>query len=111
MKLSKKAYEIIEEMLPIPRKPPKYSHKKALEGILYVLSSGCSWRQLPREYGHWHTIYTRFKRWAENGVLMKLLLKLQNGGVCKLKVVYLDSTIVKAHHSASGAQKKRALKV
>ena len=110
MKLSKKALQIIEKELPIPRKPAKYSHEEALAGVLYVLSSGCSWRQLPKEYGNWHTIYTRFKRWVEKGIFMKILLKLQNQGMCKLKVIYLDSTIVKAHQSSSGAVKKKVLK-
>ncbi|MGL5784570.1 MAG: transposase, partial [Alphaproteobacteria bacterium] len=30
-------------------------------GVLYVLRTGLSWRDLPACFGNWHTIYTRFK--------------------------------------------------
>lgn len=101
-------FSIIAPYLPAKRRPPKYSHKQALDGMLFVLSSGCSWRQLPEEYGHWHTVYTRFKRWAEAGVLGKILHELHKQKVLDVSVTFLDSTTVRAHHAAAGARKKRA---
>lgn len=102
-------YAAIEPLLPQKRRPPKYSHRKVLDALLYLLSSGCTWRQLPKEYGNWHTIYTRFKRWSESGVLDRVMHALQQKKVLALRVVYLDSTVVRAHQASSGALKKRGL--
>ncbi|HAT1802957.1 TPA: transposase [Legionella pneumophila] len=35
-----------------------------------VLRTDISWRDVPVCYGKWHTIYTRFKRWSENGLFL-----------------------------------------
>jgi transposase len=100
-------FAAIEPLLPPKRRPPTYTHRQVLDAILFLLSSGCSWRQLPREYGHWHTVYTRFKRWSDAGVLDRVMQELQRQRVIDLRVVFLDSTTVRAHQAASGARKKR----
>lgn len=107
--ISDENFSLIEGFLPAKRRPPDISHRQALNGILFVLSSGCSWRQLPRDYGNWHTVYTRFKRWAESGVFGKILHELHKQKVLDYHLIMLDSTVVRAHHCASGAQRKRGL--
>jgi transposase len=107
--LTEKQYQAIAPLLPPKRRPPKYSNRKVLNAVLYVLSSRCAWRQLPREHGSWHTIYTRFKRWSESGVLDQVMQELQKQQIIRVNVVYLDSTVVRAHQAASGARKKRGL--
>lgn len=44
-----------------------------LNGILYVLKTGCQWRMLPKEYGHWRKVYSQFKRWKDSGIFEKIL--------------------------------------
>ncbi|MDR1190840.1 MAG: transposase [Verrucomicrobiales bacterium] len=44
--------------------------------MLYVLENGCKWRQLLREYGNWHTLYTRMNRWSKKGVLARVFARL-----------------------------------
>ena len=95
--LTKEQFALIPSLLPVKHRKPTYSDKKILDAVLYVMSSGCSWRQLPKEYGKWHTIYTRFKRWAESGVLDRVFEELQKKKVLQLRVMYLDSTSVRAH--------------
>ena len=79
--------------------------------MLYVAENGCKWRALPREFGNWHTIYTRLKRWAERGVLARLFVALQKEKLIKISVTCLglDSTSIKVHPDAAGALKKTAL--
>ncbi len=72
-----------------------------------MLSSGCSWRQLPEKYGNWHTMYVRFQRWSESGVLDKVLRELQRKKIIGVRAVFLDSTTIRAHPASAGAQRKR----
>ena len=79
------------------------------KNLLYVVENGCKWRALPKEFGNWHTVYMRMRRWAENGVLFHLFEALQNE--LKLQVdtsaLSLDSSCIKVHHDGTGALKKR----
>jgi transposase len=47
--------------------------------ILYVLSNGCKWRDLPHDFPKWENVYRYFQIWNEpnkNGVsLLDTLLK------------------------------------
>ena len=58
---------IINKELKKPGRPSKVSHYKFLCAVLYILRTGVSWRDLPQEYGSWHTIYTRYSRWSDSG--------------------------------------------
>jgi len=112
--LTNDQFRLIRPFFPKQRKPEIIPLQKCLDAICYVLKTGCPWRQLPYDYrkkeGDWHTIYTRYKRWSESGLLGKILRELEVHDILKVRIAFLDSTTVRAHHSASGAQKKRALK-
>jgi putative transposase len=43
-----------------------------LNAILYVLKTGCQWRQLPREFPHWTAVYYYFYRWSCDGTWVRL---------------------------------------
>jgi len=43
---------------------PIISFRKVLDGIVYVLRTGCQWKMLPREYGSGSTTcHRRFQEW------------------------------------------------
>ena len=46
--------------------------RKALEGILYVLRTGCQWKALPREYGSGSAVHRHFQEWGEAGFFEKI---------------------------------------
>lgn len=110
--LSEKQFQVIAPLFPKPRKPETIPLRRCIDAIFYVLKTGCGWRQLPYDYrekdGDWHTIYTRYKRWSESGLLGRILRTLEVEDVLKVRIAFLDSTTTRAHHCASGAQKKRA---
>jgi transposase len=58
--------------------------------------------------GNWHTTYTRFKRWGESGVWPRVVEAINDDR--DLEALMIDSTAVRAHQHAAGAQKKQALK-
>ena len=91
-------------------RPVKVSHYTFFCAILYVLRTGVSWRDLPSSYGPWHTIYTRFKRWSENGLFWQILYQLQQQKKITLDFAWIDSTTLAIHRHGSGPLKKRDLK-
>lgn len=109
--ISEKGFkELIEPFIKKRQKksgrPTKISHYKFFCGALYVLRTGVSWRDVPEEYRNWHTIYTRYKRWSENGFFWKLLHHLQSLKEIVLDVVFVDGSIVPLHRHGGGALKK-----
>ena len=82
-------------------RPSKVSHYKFFCAVLYVLRTGFSWRDLPSFYGSWHTIYTRFKRWSENGLFWRLLYQLQ-----QKKRITLDFVLITPHEYKLFAKKR-----
>lgn len=89
-----------------PGRPPKKEHYIFFCGVLYVLRTGISWRDLPSCFGSWHTLYTRFKRWSENGLFWSILYQLQQGKALKLDFTWVDSTTVMLHRHGAGCLKK-----
>ena len=68
----------IEPLLPPPgpkKSPagrPRVSDRIALDGILYVLRSGCPWKHVPKEFSSGSTCHLRFSTWVKEGVFAKL---------------------------------------
>ena len=112
MELTQAQYERIAHCFPKPRGTLRYNHLEVLNAILYIAENGAKWRKLPDCLGHWHTVYTRMRAWAKNGVLQRVFTALQQEQIIHLKIEVgsLDSTSVKVHPDATGALKKTARK-
>jgi len=91
--------------------PPKLTDRDFLEALLYLNRTGTPWRDLPAELGDWDVVYMRFRRWTERGVWQRLWQDLQAEPFADARDLLLDSTTVRAHSHAAGAQKKRASKL
>jgi putative transposase len=46
--------------------------RAVVNGILYLLRSGCSWRMLPKDYPPWQTVYEYFSQWRKDGTLTRM---------------------------------------
>src|SRR5438477_10843217 len=47
---------------------PAVPLRRVLDGVLYVLRTGCQWKAVPREFGSGSTVHRRFQSWVEHGV-------------------------------------------
>jgi transposase len=110
MQLSITDYERISDCLPRQRGNVTHNNLDVLNGIIFMLENGCKWRALPKEFGCWHTIYTRMNRWGKNGVLHRVFERLQRDGMMNVRVTVmsLDSTSIRVHPDGTGALKKTA---
>jgi hypothetical protein len=52
-------------------------HRTVVEAILWVLTGGASWRDLPEEFGPWQTAYYRYARWRREGLWQRIVERLQ----------------------------------
>ena len=69
-------WALIEPLIPEPSTggwPEKHPRREIVNGILYVVRSGCPWRYLPADLPPWQTVYGDFAAWEAAGVTEKLL--------------------------------------
>jgi putative transposase len=81
--LTEAQWTLVRRLLPAwkwrpggPGRPP-CELRRVLNGILYLLKTGCQWRMLPWEFGKWNTLYAYFKAWRQAGVWAKLMEALR----------------------------------
>ena len=76
--------DLLEEiglLLP-PKKPnktigrPVVPFTKPLNGIVYILRTGCQWKMWPKEYGSGSTCHRRIQEWTVSKVFQKLWIRL-----------------------------------
>ena len=108
MEITEGQFQRIADSLPRQRGNVSMTNLQLLNALLYVVENGCKWRGLPKEFGNWHTIYTRMNRWSKAGVLDRIFARLQEEQILAIRIeqVCLDSTTIKVHPDGTGAPKK-----
>ncbi len=107
--LTDEEFALLQPMLPTDvRGKARVDDRRVLNGIFYVLRTGCPWRDLPERYGPYTTVYNRFNRWSERGIFQKMFKVLAAKSKDSLHLI--DSTIVEAHRAASGAKGGRKIR-
>jgi putative transposase len=102
--LSDKEWERLSPLIPAVKpggRPAAYSRREIMNGILYVLRSGCSWRMLPHDFPPWDTVYGYFNRWRKAGVWEQIhqalyqQMRIQIGRETQASAAIADSQSVK----------------
>ena len=91
-------------MLPTKKstRPPNWTKREIIDGILYQLKNGCNWEDLPKDLPPYSTVYWHYKQWPDAGVIEKLMNalhgKVRSSGKKKAQwttLIIIDSQAVK----------------
>jgi putative transposase len=73
-------WRLIEPSIPPPKpggRPREVNMREVVNAILYVVRTGCSWRQLPHDFPRWITVYYYFRRFQRDGTWWKIHERLR----------------------------------
>ena len=73
-----------------------------LEAVLWIARTGSPWRDLPAQFGHWNTVFARYRYWVKAGVFEKIFNAVS--GDPDMEYAIADATIVKVHRHGQGAK-------
>jgi hypothetical protein len=63
---------LLAPQTPRTGRPPK-DHRLILAGMLWVIRTGASWREIPPQYGAWETVHSRYQAWRRAGIWQQIL--------------------------------------
>ena len=105
----------------IPRKPlapkggrPWANDRKCLEGILWVMSTGAQWAELPNRYPGYATCWRRLRDWEDAGVFVKMwhafLAMLNASDRIDWHEAFADGTFASAKKGGLKSAKRKKVK-
>ena len=85
--LTDKQWSRLDPMLNEPRgerhaggRPRKHEQRRVVDALLYVVKTGCQWRQLPSDFPPWKTVHEHFRVWRDSGVWERVGQTLREQG-------------------------------
>jgi transposase len=82
-------------------RPRKADMREILNGIFYVLRSGCTWRMIPHDLPAWYWVYGYFRTWRLDGTWERIQqalcaqVRVQAGREASPSAAIIDSQSVK----------------
>jgi transposase len=75
--ISDSLWERFELVLPIYKTSckggrPRLPLRQVVNGIFYVLYTGCQWKAMPKQFGSGSAIHAYFQEWVKRGVFYEL---------------------------------------
>jgi transposase len=121
MDLKDEQWEVVKPLLPKParrtdgRGRPRVKDREILNGILWIMRTGASWRDLPDRYPPYQTCHRRFQEWVRAGVFEQVLRALvkdvKERGKLDLTECFIDGTFVIAKKGAEGWERPSGARV
>ena len=106
IELTDAQWEQIGPLLPPPKATGRRraEDRQTINGILFVLRTGCRWCDLPEKYGDDSTCWRRHNQWMADGtwerIWRRLLQELDEQGKVEWTRAFLDGTFVPAKRGA-----------
>ncbi|GHU40381.1 hypothetical protein AGMMS50289_01830 [Betaproteobacteria bacterium] len=97
-------------------RPPKQDFHAVVNGMMYVVKTGCQWRMLPKDFPPWQTVYGCFRRWRLEGRWARAMNALREAARQKAgkhrepSVAIIDSRSIKSAGKGGSAVMTQARK-
>ena len=97
-------------------RPRKYPLRRVVDAMLYVVKTGCQWRQLPTDFPPWKSVHEQFRAWRDSGAWERASNALREQGRkaqgrnATPSVAIVDSQSAKTALKGGGAVMTRARK-
>ncbi len=106
--LTNEEWARIQPLLPAPhgRRSLK-GERRFISAVYWLARTGCPWRDLPRRYGKWKSVFNRFNNWSKRGIWDRLFKEVQvetDPPVARPEASIVDGSIVRAHLDAAGGK-------
>ena len=98
-------WQLIDYCFPKPFKtgrPRQHSYREVLNAVFYVVRTACQWRNLPKDFAPWATVYHYFRCWKRSGLWERIHTHLREhlreveGRERQASAAILDSQSVKS---------------
>jgi len=65
----------IKDLFALPKqtgRPREVDFREVVNGVLYLVFTGCQWRFMPNDYPKWRTVYGYFQLWQRDGTWYRM---------------------------------------
>jgi putative transposase len=81
--LTDEQWNVIRDCIPEPvwlpnLQEPRHDRRRLVDGILYVMRTGCQWRALPNDFPPWKTVFNYYAKWNKDGTLQRVHDRLRD---------------------------------
>lgn len=73
--LTDREWAILEPLIPPAKeggRPRRINMREVVNGIFYLLKTGCQWRMLPKDFPNWKTVNDYFSKWRKDGTWQRI---------------------------------------
>ncbi len=103
--LTDRQWSIISPLLSINSsgrgRPIELDLRLVLNAIIYLVRTGCQWRNLPKDFPKWQSVYYYFRKWSKNGSwqalneVLRMMEREKRGRMSEPTGAIVDSQSVK----------------
>ena len=84
-------------------------HRPILDGLFWMMRTGGGWREIPPQFGPWHTVYSRYQQWCRDGTWQRIMAALPPDAHERSTVAVVLTNCLKTQCFPSSFRRKAAV--